>query len=130
MLKTAVQQGRNERGPEEVHTALRVGRSPQEWILANGKAPTAIPASENLCWYVEGLNDARTLLGERCVLAHPCWAGEKRDFFSILLGARSFGRRQGLFENRAEAEVGKRIFEVGIQPLKDSHIGIGHVLHR
>ncbi len=28
MLKKAVQQGRSERGGEEVHTALRVGRSP------------------------------------------------------------------------------------------------------
>lgn len=32
-------------------------------------------------------NDARTLPGERCVLAHRGWAGEKRDFFSILIEA-------------------------------------------
>jgi len=37
--------------------------------LANGKALTVIPTSENLLRYVEGLNDARTLLA---------------DFFSIL----------------------------------------------
>jgi hypothetical protein len=30
--------------------------------LANGKAPPALPISENLIWYVEGLNDARRLL--------------------------------------------------------------------
>ena len=43
MLKKAVQEGRSERRGEEVHTALRVGRSPLEWILANGKTPSAIP---------------------------------------------------------------------------------------
>ena len=36
MLKKAVQQGRSERRGEEVRTALRVGRLPLEWILANG----------------------------------------------------------------------------------------------
>jgi hypothetical protein len=32
-----VQRGRSERDAEEVQTALRVSRSPFEWILANGK---------------------------------------------------------------------------------------------
>src|SRR5712692_915134 len=31
---------------EEVQTALRVGRSPLQWVLANGKAPTAFQTSE------------------------------------------------------------------------------------
>ena len=31
-----VQQGHSKQSGEEVHTALRVGRSPFEWILANG----------------------------------------------------------------------------------------------
>jgi hypothetical protein len=35
--------------------------------------------------YVEGLNDARTLHGKRRVSARLGWAGEKSDFFSILL---------------------------------------------
>src|SRR5437879_10078406 len=48
------------------------GRSPLEWILVNGKAPTVIPASEKLLLNVAGLNDARTLLAV---------------FFSILLSA-------------------------------------------
>jgi hypothetical protein len=38
-------QGRSERTGEEVQTALRVGRSPFEWILANGKTPPVIPTS-------------------------------------------------------------------------------------
>ena len=38
--------GRSERRGEEVQTALRVGRSPLEWILANGKAPTVLPIFE------------------------------------------------------------------------------------
>ena len=44
----AVQRDRSERRGEEVQTALRVGRSPLQWILATGKAPPAIPTSENL----------------------------------------------------------------------------------
>jgi hypothetical protein len=51
------------------------GRSPLEWILANGKAPTVLPASEKLLLNVEGLNDARTTLA---------------DFFSVLLIVRWF----------------------------------------
>jgi hypothetical protein len=35
--------------------------------------------------YVEGLNDARTPHGKRRVSARRGWAGEKSDFFSILL---------------------------------------------
>ena len=35
-------------------------------------------------WYVEGLNDARTLHGKRRVSARRGRAGEKSDFFSIL----------------------------------------------
>jgi hypothetical protein len=60
---------------EEVQTALRVGRSPLQWVLANGKAPTVLPTSEKILLSVEGLNDARTLLA---------------DFLSALLIARWF----------------------------------------
>ena len=70
MLKKAVQQGRSERRGEEVQTALRVGRSPFEWILANGKAPPVLPISEGFLLNVEPLSDARTTLA---------------DFFSRLL---------------------------------------------
>ena len=72
MFKKAVQQGRSERGGEEVHTALRVGRSPSQWVLANGKAPTAFWTPEKLLLKVEPPRDART---------------ELADFFNILLGA-------------------------------------------
>jgi hypothetical protein len=74
MLKKAVQQGRSERRGEEVHTALRVGRSPLEWILANGESLPALPTSEKPLLNVEPLSEARTKLG---------------DFFSILLDART-----------------------------------------
>jgi len=57
-------------GPEEVHTALRVGRSSLEWILANGKSPPVLPTSEKSLLSVEPLSEARTKLA---------------DFFSILL---------------------------------------------
>jgi hypothetical protein len=64
------QQGRRERRGEEVQTALRVGRSPVRWVLANGKAPTVFAISEKFLLNVEPLSDARTKLA---------------DFFSILL---------------------------------------------
>jgi hypothetical protein len=35
--------------------------------------------------YVEGLNDARTKYENRRVSARRGWAGEKSDFFGILL---------------------------------------------
>ena len=70
MLKKAVQQGRSKRSGEEVRTALRVGRSPLQWVLANGKAPPVFPTSETLLLNVEPLSAARTPLA---------------DFFSILL---------------------------------------------
>ena len=71
MLKKAVQRGRSERKGEEVQTALRVGRSPLQWILANGKSPSSdSDIREALFLYVEGLNDTRT---------------KPADFFRILL---------------------------------------------
>jgi hypothetical protein len=73
MLKKTGQQGRNERRGEEVQTVLRVGRSPVECILANGKAPTVLPTSEEFLFNVEPLSEARTKLA---------------DFFSILLVIR------------------------------------------
>ena len=73
MLKKAVQQGRSERRGEEVQTALRVDRSPLEWILANGKAPTVLPTSEEFLFNVEPRSEARTKVA---------------DFFSIMLVVR------------------------------------------
>ena len=69
MLKKSVQQGRSERRGEEVQTALRVGRSPLQWILANGKAPRVLPISEELLLNVEPLSEARTMLAG--VFQHP-----------------------------------------------------------
>jgi hypothetical protein len=63
-------QGRSEREPEEVHTALRVGRSPLEWILANEKAPPVLPISEQLPLNVEGLSEARTKPGTFFTILH------------------------------------------------------------
>jgi len=56
------QQGHSERRAEEVQTALRVGRSPFQWILANGKAPPVLQTSEKLLLNVECLINARTPL--------------------------------------------------------------------
>ena len=64
-------QGRSACRAEEVQAAPRVGRSPLVWILANGKASTAIQISENLLWDAEDLNDARTLHGKGRIPARP-----------------------------------------------------------
>ena len=61
-VQNARQQGRSERGPEEVQTALRVGRSPLQKVLANGKSPTVLPISEGLLLNVEYLSEVRTTL--------------------------------------------------------------------
>jgi hypothetical protein len=53
--------------------------------LGERKSPSSASDLRESFWYVEGLNDARTKHGERCVSARPGWAGEKSDFFSILL---------------------------------------------
>ncbi len=79
-------QGRSERRGEEVHTALRVGRSPVGWILANGKAPIVLLTSEKALLNVEPLNDVRRLL---------------KDFFSILLDFDP-----PFLDSRSEARVG------------------------
>jgi hypothetical protein len=70
VIKKSVQQGHNERKGKEVQTALRVGRSPLQCGLANGKAPLVFPTSSNLLLRVEPLTEARTPLA---------------DIFSILL---------------------------------------------
>ena len=62
---------------------LRVGRSPLEWILANGKAPTLLPTSEKLL--LNASERSEDPEWERRVSASRGWAGEKSDFFSILL---------------------------------------------
>ena len=45
------------------------GRSPVQWILANGKTPPVIPPSENLNRHASDFDEPRTMLA---------------DFFSIL----------------------------------------------
>jgi len=95
-------QGRSESRPEEVQTALRVGRSPLEWILANGKTPTVLPTSEKLLLNVEGLNDARTKLA---------------DFFSILLTRNIHSRVAKHRRNHWRAHVPAGGILVPVRPL-------------
>jgi hypothetical protein len=64
LFRKAVQQGRSKRRGEEVRTALRVGRSPVEWNLANGKTPPVIPRSDGSNLHVEPLSAARTPLAD------------------------------------------------------------------
>ena len=54
--------------------------------------------------YVEPLSDARTMHGNRRVSARRGWAGEKNDFFSILLEAKDIEDSDA----HKDAVVGKR----------------------
>jgi hypothetical protein len=61
------------------------GRSPIQWILANGKTPPALPPTENLNRYVEDFGEPRTKLV---------------GFFSILLATKGlFGQGQLAFDD-------------------------------
>ena len=55
--------------------------------LGERKSPSSDSDLRESHWYVEPLSDARTLQGKRRVSARLGWAGEKSDFFNILLGA-------------------------------------------
>ena len=57
--------------------------APRRVATANGRSERRGEAYFVL--YVEPLSDARTKPGARCVSARRGWAGEKRDFFTILL---------------------------------------------
>jgi hypothetical protein len=65
------EQGRSGQRSTEVQTALRVGRSPQEWILANGKVPPALPTSENLIRHVEPNERGENAVWEMTRLGAP-----------------------------------------------------------
>jgi hypothetical protein len=92
MLKKAVQQGRSERRGEEVRTVLRVTvrHCNESWRTDK---PLQYFEYPRCALNVERLSDARTMPGERRVsdfgelsrAARWGWAGEKSDFFSILL---------------------------------------------
>jgi hypothetical protein len=70
------------------------GRSPIQRILANGKTPQAVPPSENLNRYVEGLNDARTLLAG--FFSNPAArSGENRNDSSVQSRDRLPGYGEG-----------------------------------
>ena len=53
--------------------------------LGEWKIPSSASGLRKTLFNVEPLSDARTPLGERRVSARQGWAGEKSDFFSILL---------------------------------------------
>jgi hypothetical protein len=75
--------------PESAKTASSPGDAPRPKQAAAREGP------KRTWGYVEDLNDARTLHGERRVLARRGRAGEKSDFFSILLVASFEGRGTG-----------------------------------
>jgi hypothetical protein len=71
MLKKAVQQGRSRRKHRRRSIPHPPSRAAKQLLSQVG--------------YVEDAFEARTMPGERRVSARRGWAGEKSDFFSILL---------------------------------------------
>jgi hypothetical protein len=59
--------------------------------LGERKSPSSDSDLRESHWYVESLSDVRTPQGKRRVSARLGWAGEKSDFFSILLERRGRG---------------------------------------
>ena len=62
MFKQDGQQGRRRIETRGGTDLTLWGRSPVQWILANGKTPPALPTSENLNRYVEDFDESRTTL--------------------------------------------------------------------
>src|SRR4029078_9055854 len=62
MFKQDGQQGRRRIETRGGTDRTPWGRSPVQWILANGKTPPALPTSENLDRYVEDFDESRTPL--------------------------------------------------------------------
>jgi hypothetical protein len=58
----------------------------------SSKAVVSEEARRRTLRYVEPLSEARTMYGNRRILARRSWAGEKNDFFSILV---ENGKRKG-----------------------------------
>jgi hypothetical protein len=57
-------------------------------------SPSSVSDLRKALFNVEPLSDAITLYGRKSVSARWGWAGEKSDFFSILLGT---GRRRQIY---------------------------------
>ena len=94
MLKKAVQQGRKrvETGGGTRRTSW--GRSPIQWILANGKTPPALPPSEYLNRYVEDFDKLRTKLA---------------GFFSILPAGSAPGAKAAAYKRLAQSRGGRKV---------------------
>jgi hypothetical protein len=84
MLKKAVQQGRRSEDRRRYPPHF-VGPFAYFIDLGERKDPSNIPDLVASHSYVEGLSDARTMHGKRPISARGGWAGEKGDFFNILL---------------------------------------------
>ena len=68
-----------------VHTSWATGEEQTGRSKRLSSKAAASEETRRTLRYVEPLSNARTPHGKRCVSAHQGWAGEKRDFFSILL---------------------------------------------
>jgi hypothetical protein len=93
MLNKAVQQGRRRietGGGTAPHFVEPFARTMD---LGERKNPSSMPISESLNRYVEDFDEPRTTHGERRASARRGRAGEKGDFFSILIGAQPCHRK-------------------------------------
>src|SRR6185295_5707583 len=63
LFRMPVQQGRSRASTGGGTHRTSWGRSPIQWILANGKTPPVLPTSEGLLFNVEDCDEPRTKLG-------------------------------------------------------------------
>jgi hypothetical protein len=68
-----------------VHTSWATRKDYTECPKSLSSKAEASEEARRTLRYVEPLSDARTLHGKRRGSARQVWAGEKSDFFSILL---------------------------------------------
>src|SRR4029077_17838069 len=97
------------RGCSKRLSSKAAGESKPEAYLSSPARPRAAKTARFPRGYVEDFDEPRTTHGNRRVLARWGWAGDKSDFFSILLGSfhtvqnfahffRQHGRRKRLLQ--------------------------------
>ena len=100
-----------------VHTSWATGKDHTECPKSLSSKAEASEETRRTPRYDEPLSDARTLHGKRRGSARQGWAGEKSDFFSILLVEPHMGSQLVIVECRMTYAPDSRVvaFHVGNQ---------------
>ena len=123
MLKKAVQQGRRrvETGGGTDRTSW--GRSPAEWILANGTTPPVLPTSENFSQYVEDFDEPKTTLAGFFSVLLRSWGGLVRQERHVFL------LKGEMYDQKDDAHADRRISDIEGRPMVGVHIDIKKIDH-